>query len=268
MHKAQVASLKQSLIDDELGFTFVLWSQFEVTYTDIDFMDTVLAAIVNAFVKSPKFLEVKIYLLMQVLDDLSYGHVDKLLVSMEERFSSADEDLSNSPILSNLNPIKTAVHMLMLLNEIEKRYSMAVLRTQNLGEQILNLTKSVLDRLFFPQQMSYQIRQIDLLNKNALYYLEHLDAFPIMETHIVDRVMQEYWQSSLDANGKFLGASTPYRILTEAEAGFDLEYGTRFYKARDKRATPHSLSFVVVRQSMQIRYFMETFFFFLLACYF
>ena len=63
-HKAEVASLKRSLIDDELGFTSVLWNLFEVTYTDIDFMDTVLNAIVSAFVKSPKFLEVKIYLLM------------------------------------------------------------------------------------------------------------------------------------------------------------------------------------------------------------
>ena len=51
------------------------------------------------------------------------------------------------------------------------------------------------------------------MNRNVLYYLEHLDAFPVMETHIMDRVMQEYWQSNLDANGHFLSASTPYNIL-------------------------------------------------------
>ena len=77
---------------------------------------------------------------------------------MEQRFNGIDEDGSDSPLLHNLNPIKTAVHFLMLLSEIEQRYSMAILRTQNLAEQILNLTKSVLDRLFFPQQMSFQIR--------------------------------------------------------------------------------------------------------------
>lgn len=71
------------------------------------------------------------------------------------------------------------------------------------------------------------------MNRNALYYLEYLDAFPIMETHIIDRVMQESWQSKLDANGKLMGASSPYRILTESDDGFDVEYWTRFYRASD-----------------------------------
>ena len=52
------------------------------------------------------------------------------------------------------------------------------------------------------------------MNKNSLYYLEHLDAFEIMESHVMDRVMQEYWQSSLDATGHVLEASTSYSILT------------------------------------------------------
>ena len=49
-----------------------------------------------------------------------------------------------------------------------------------------------------------------MLDKDSLYYLEHLDAFDIVETHVIDRVMQEYWQSNLDASGPFLGASTAY----------------------------------------------------------
>ena len=41
--------------------------------------------------------------------------------------------------------------------------------------------------------MKYLLRQVDLMNRNSLYYLEHLDAFEVMEAHILDRVMQEYW---------------------------------------------------------------------------
>ncbi len=41
--------------------------------------------------------------------------------------------------------------------------------------------------------MKFQLRQNDLMNRDSLYYLERLDAFEIMETHIMDRVMQEYW---------------------------------------------------------------------------
>lgn len=55
---------------------------------------------------------------------------------MEERFSEINEDGSNSYLLCNLNPIQTAVHMLMLLSMIEERYSVTGLRTANLGDII------------------------------------------------------------------------------------------------------------------------------------
>ena len=51
------------------------------------------------------------------------------------------------------------------------------------------------------------------MNRDALYYLERFDAFDVMETHIMDHVMQEYWQSDLDASGSFMGASTSMGIL-------------------------------------------------------
>lgn len=87
--------------------------------------------------------------------------------------------------------------------------------------------------------MKHQLKQVDLMNKDALYYLERLDAFKIMETHIMDRVMQEYWQGNLDAGGSFLSTSTAYGILTHEGAGGggpseeDFESDNRFYKERD-----------------------------------
>lgn len=53
-----------------------------------------------------------------------------------------------------------------------------------------------------------------MMNKDSLFYLERLNAFEIMETHIMDRVMQEYWQGNLDASGFFFEASTAYGILS------------------------------------------------------
>ena len=70
---------------------------------------------------------------------------------MEESFSDVAEDMSNSFLLCNLNPIKTAVHMLQLLSQIEARYSVTSLRTQNLSETINNQARAVLDTLFFPR---------------------------------------------------------------------------------------------------------------------
>lgn len=109
------------------------------------------------------------------------------------------------------------------------------------------------------------------MNKTSLYYLEHLDAFKIMQSHIMDRVMQEYWQSDLDASGSLMGASTAYSILTQNDSRnvIDYELQHRFYKSRDKKEVPpHKFNFVVVRQSMEVRYFLEMTLFFLLVCTF
>ena len=110
------------------------------------------------------------------------------------------------------------------------------------------------------------------MNRNVLYYLEHLDAFPVMETHIMDRVMQEYWQSNLDSSGDFMAASTCYSILSHQEDRYtyDFEHRHRFYQPSTNREAimPHRFSFMVVRRSMQIRYFFEMIFFFVLALIF
>ena len=83
-----------------------------------------------------------------------------------------------------------------------------------------------------------------------------------MESHIMDRVMQEYWQSNLDASGDFLGASTAFGILTNGESKYDYEQLNRFYKVRKNwQIRPHKLNFMVVRRSMEMRYFLEMAFF-------
>lgn len=107
------------------------------------------------------------------------------------------------------------------------------------------------------------------MNRNSLYYLEHLDAFSIMQSHIMDRVMQEYWQGNLDANGSIMSASTCYGILNHDSDKFDYELQNRFYKKRDEKAiAPHKFNFEVVRRSMQIRYIFEMAFFFIVVLVF
>ena len=87
----------------------------------------------------------------------------------------------------------------------------------------------------------------------------------------MDRVMQEYWQSDLDASGSIMNASTAYGILTNSSTQNqnDYELQHRFYKARNERdLSPHKLNFVVVRKSMEVRYFLEMVFYFILVCCF
>ena len=77
------------------------------------------------------------------------------------------------------------------------------------------------------------------MNRDSLYYLEQLNAYEIMETHIMDRVMLEYWAGDLDAGGNFFDTSTSYSILANFDQSFDheddydCEYVNRFYRSKD-----------------------------------
>ena len=77
-----------------------------------------LDACVAAFIAGPDLLEAKIFLLMQLLYKLEYEQIDKILTSMELRLNEVEEDGSNQYLLTNLNPIKTACHIMMLLDGI------------------------------------------------------------------------------------------------------------------------------------------------------
>ena len=82
-------------------------------------------------------LEPKIYLLMELLDYMKYEQLNTILTSLEDRYGEIAADGSNSLLLNNLNPIKTACHLLILLKRIEGRYSITKLRTGELSGIII-----------------------------------------------------------------------------------------------------------------------------------
>jgi len=92
---------------------------------------------------------------MELLEDMKYEHFNAILTSLEDRYSDFAADGSNSLLLNNLNPIKTACHLLMLLNKIKDGYSLTKLRVDELSKKIITRARYVLDNLFFPQQMHY-----------------------------------------------------------------------------------------------------------------
>ena len=59
----------------------------------------------------------------------------------------------------------------------------------------------------------------------------------------MDRVMQDYWKSNLDAGGSFFEQSTAYGILTRSldtyasQPDYDVELDSRFYNERGSERT-------------------------------
>jgi len=100
-------------------------------------VELVIESLVFSFENSPTLICVKSFFLFLTLGHMTYKHIDRLLASMEERFQNVEEDSSNQFLLANLNPAQTAMHLLQLLKLIEKRYSVASLRTENLAQTII-----------------------------------------------------------------------------------------------------------------------------------
>ena len=139
---------------------------------------------------------------------------------------------------------------------------MIKLRSQTLSRLILQQTKAILDRLFFPDEIRQHIIQIDIFDNDSLFYLEKLDAFQLLETNIMDRVLQEYWKSDFDADGSFFSASTAYNIIKRAGPKFpyDYESDNRFYHYKDiDKICGHPFMFQVFVESMMLRYYLDTF---------
>jgi len=150
------------------------------------------------------------------------------------------------------------------LNNIQKAYNVTQFRVIHINDIVENQVRAIFINLYMPVEIRAQVRQKDLFNKDALYYMEDLDSFHLMDTKVMDRIMKDYWNSNIDTSGKFLGASTSFKILTEHNLNFmeDFERRNRFNVKRDvTKMRPHSYMFKVYVISMQMRYFMEITFF-------
>ena len=71
----------------------------------------------------------------------------------------------------------------------------------------------ILVNLYFPNELKRSVRRKNLANHNTLFYMELMDAFRLMETKVMDRIMKEYWNSDIDTSGSFFQASTAYQLL-------------------------------------------------------
>jgi hypothetical protein len=102
--------------------------------------------------------------------------------------------------------------------------------------------------------------------------MELMDAFQLMDTKVMDRIMKEYWNSDIDTSGSFFQASTSYQLLFDSSSlskSQDNELNLRFYKKSDiSKFRSHKFMLQVYLKSMQTRYFIELLFFVVLAIFF
>ena len=100
--------------------------------------------------------------------------------------------------------------MLDFLSDLAERYTVCEFRVSYLSDLIMDNCRQILIKLYMPIELKVQVRQRNLVGRNALFYMEKIDAFQLMETKVMDRIMKEYWKSNIDTGGSISEMATSY----------------------------------------------------------
>ena len=97
--------------------------------------------------------------------------------------------------------------------------------------------------------------------------MERHDSFTLLETKVMDRVILQMWEGSIDTGGSFLGLSTCFNIVRKAAPSYQKDYERthRLKCWRDLEGKRnHQFTFKVYLKSMNLRYKIELFIFILM----
>lgn len=111
--------------------------------------------------------------------------------------------LTQTYLVTNVNPMLTGTKIINILWQISERYTTSKFRAELLIDQMTEQTRNILVNLYLPIELKIQVKRKDLKNRNSLYYMELMDAFRLMDTKVMDRIMKEYWSSNIDTSGSF-----------------------------------------------------------------
>lgn len=101
---------------------------------------------------------------------------------------------------------------------------------------------------------------MDVFNTRVIDYMERHDSFSLLETKVMDRVIRQMWEGSIDTGGSFFGLSTCFNIIRKAHPGYqkDYERSHRLKCRRDLgRKRHHQLTFRAYLKSMNLRYYLD-----------
>jgi hypothetical protein len=93
-------------------------------------------------------------------------------------------------------------------------------------------------------------------------YMERMDAYTLMNTKIMDRIMKELWVTDIDTSGSWLDQSSSYTLLRDPQK----EHEMRFYRDRSLSTTrAHFFIFENWKRSIRVRYRIESFIYLVLS---
>jgi len=70
-------------------------------------------------------------------------------------------------------------------------------------DKLMDSLRSILVNIYNPLEIKFQVMAKDIFKTSAMAYMETMDAYTLMNTKIMDRIMKELWNSDFDMSGNF-----------------------------------------------------------------
>jgi hypothetical protein len=182
-----------------------------------------------------------------------------------------DDEVNKNFISYNHNPLKLLIVIIDILNKIKVKFKIAYLRCNKIAEQCELKCKKIIDSFVSPDELKIVLKQRDMFGKDLLWYVAEHNIYKILDAKVMDRILQDFWNSNIDITGRFMEASSTYQIIRKSHFAYtkDQESCRRFYHKTDVRTIrPHILQFEVWKKSMFIRYVIEAVIFIIIAGFF
>jgi hypothetical protein len=181
------------------------------------------------------------------------------------------DGIKDSIMTSNLNPLKLMILMLDILIKISSSFKITVFRCMKIQEPLEERAKSIVNSFSRPEELKLILKETDLFGKDLLWYISEHNIYSILDTKLMDRILQDFWNSNIDVTGTFLEASSSFKILSLSSFSYskDQEKLRRFHVKKEVNSMhSHFLQFDVWKKSMFVRYFLEAVFFLIMALFF
>jgi hypothetical protein len=159
---------------------------------------------------------------------LKFRNVDRLLSILEFRL---DEETSMSFVTFNINPLKLIILKIDIIKKIIKNFKINFMRCNKILTMLIDMAKNIINSFKESDELKLVLKQNDLYGRDLLWYISEHGIYEILDTKVMDRILQDFWNSNIDVTGNFFECSSSYQIIKKSSLTYhkDQEQRRRFY---------------------------------------
>jgi hypothetical protein len=165
-----------------------------------------------------------------------------------------DEPPQNSVLHNNINPLRVGLMLFRLITEISTTFEYSEHTTLSILDKLKGQMVTMLDIYIQPHEVMRMCEALDYDGHNLFWYMDMYDMYEVLDSRILDRIIQTKWNGKYDLNASFLDYSTGYAILNDSHdlfCGDQVFHEIRYTMLRlDRSDLVHKFKFEVWKHSM------------------